>query len=578
MGRFRPSGSVGNVMDFQSLFTQFLSGGGALQASTYRSLMLFLPELILCGTIVLLLLGRLTSVDKCIPTHWIAMLGSMAAFFVVILQFNALSMVVDAEPAGGLQITISILNKLSAPFAGGPAELFTGLAIHDVFSVYFRGFLLFFLVFVIALTVLSGIPDQDDSPDFYTLLCGAVVGMMVMSSANHLLMLFMGVEMASVPSYALTGFFKGRRQSSEASLKFVVYGAGAAGVMLFGISLLAGITGTAQFDELGNRLHSIFSSGFGMHHPAARIVVLAMLMISVGFAFKLSIVPFHFWCPDAFQGAPAEIAGFLSIASKAAAFALLVRFSLAVTTSANDVVQGLSLSLGLGLGALAVISATFGNLAAYSQRNAKRLLAYSTIAHAGYMLMAISALLVLRSTIGSSTPVTSEQSERAIEGLLYYLAVYLFMNLGAFTIVALIRNQIFSEEIDDYKGLVQQSPLLAVCMCICLFSLVGLPPLGGFYGKFFIFAAVFDATSVHWFMWVVLAAGGLNTVISLVYYLRVAKVMCIDTRPADAREVVLNSNSSSGMYVMLVSGMVLVLGIFIQPLSRVAHHAAASFF
>ena len=353
-----------------------------------------------------------------------------------------------------------------------------------MFSVFFRGFLLFFLVFVIALTVLSGIPDREDAPDFYTLLCGAVVGMMVMSSANHLLMMFLGVEMASVPSYAMTGFLKGRRQSSEASLKFVVYGAGAAGVMLFGISLLAGLTGTAEFGELGHRLQSIFASGFGVSHPGARITILAMLLISVGFAFMLSVVPFHFWCPDAFQGASAEVAGFLSIASKAAAFALLVRFSMAVTGSDAGVIQGLSLMMGLGLGTLAVITATFGNMAAYSQTNAKRLLAYSTIAHAGYMLMAISALLVLRSTMGSDHAASSDQMIRAIEGLLYYLAVYLFMNLGAFAIVALIRNQTFSEEIDDYKGLIHQSPLLAICMAICLFSLVGLTPLGGFYGKF----------------------------------------------------------------------------------------------
>ena len=540
-------------MNFDSLLKQFISGGDvAHQASTYASLVLFLPELILCGSIVLMLVARLTSLDKCIPTHWIALLGSLGAFICVLMQFWEIS--IDGQ-AGSL--------------------LFTGLAVHDVFSVYFRGFLLFFLVFVIALTVLSGIPDQEDAPDFYTLLCGAVVGMMVMSSANHLLMMFLGIEMASVPSYAMTGFLKGRRQSSEAALKFVVYGAGAAGVMLFGISLLAGITGTAEFGELGSRLHLIFASGFGVQHPGARIVLLAMLLITVGFAFKLSLVPFHFWCPDAFQGASAEVAGFLSIASKAAAFALLVRFSMAVTGCSAGVISGLSLALGLGLGTLAVITSTFGNLAAYSQSNAKRMLAYSTIAHAGYMLMAVSALLVLRSSVTAST---NDQMMRAIEGLLYYLAVYMFMNLGAFTIIALIRNQLFSEEIEDYKGLVQQAPLLAVCMAICLFSLVGLPPLGGFYGKFFIFAAVFDATRVHWFMWVVLAAGGLNTVLSLFYYLRVAKVMCIDVRPAGSRPVVLSSNSPSGMYVLLVSAMVLLLGVIVEPLSRVAHHAAAAFF
>jgi NADH-quinone oxidoreductase subunit N len=524
-------------MDFQSLFQQFLSGGGTLQASTYRSLVLFLPELILCGSIVAMLLARLTSLDKCIPTHWFALLGSLGAFIAVLAQFWELS--IDGQPS---------------------TLLFTGLAVHDEFSVFFRGFLLFFLVFVVALTVLSGIPDQEDAPDFYTLLCGAVVGMMVMSSANHLLMLFLGIEMASVPSYAMTGFLKGRRQSSEASLKFVVYGAGAAGVMLFGISLLAGLT------------------GFTASHPEARIAILALLMISVGFAFKLSLVPFHFWCPDAFEGAPAEVAGFLSIASKAAAFALLVRFCMSVTGSAAGVVQGLSLTMGLGLGTLAAITATFGNMAAYSQTNAKRMLAYSTIAHAGYMLMAVSALLVFRSTTGSENAASPEQMKQAIEGLLYYLSVYMFMNLGAFSIIALIRNQTFSEEIDDYKGLIHQAPLLAIGMAICLFSLLGIPPLGGFYGKFFIFAALFDATRIHWFMWVVLAAGGFNTVLSLFYYVRLAKTMCMDVRPIDARPVSMPSNSPSGMYVMLVCGMVLVLGIIIQPLSRVANHAAAAFF
>lgn len=541
-------------MGFQSLFNQFLSGGDVVQASTLRSLGLFLPELILCGSIVLMLLARLTSFDKLVPTHWFALLGSLTAFVSSLYLFWEMS--VEDQPG---------------------TLLFTGLAVHDVFSIFFRGFLLFFLVFVIALTVLSGIPDDEDAPDFYTLLCGAVVGMMIMASANHLLMLFLGIEMASVPSYAMTGFLKGRRQSSEASLKFVVYGAGAAGVMLFGISLLAGLTGTAEFGELGHRMQQIFATGFGVSNSAARITLLALLMISVGFAFKLSLVPFHFWCPDAFQGASAEVAGFLSIASKAAAFALLARFCMAVTGSATGVVQGLALAMGLGLGTLAVITATFGNLAAYSQRNAKRMLAYSTIAHAGYMLMAISALLVLRSTTGTDMAVNPDQMIKAVEGLLYYLAVYMFMNLGAFSIVALIRNQTFSEEIDDYKGLVHQSPLLAVCMAICLFSLLGVPPLGGFYGKFFIFAALFDATRVHWFMWVVLAAGGLNTVLSVFYYVRIAKVMCFDDRPADARPVTVTSGSPSGLYVMLVSAMVLVLGIFIDPLSRLAHHAADAF-
>ena len=165
-----------------------------------------------------------------------------------------------------------------------------------------------------------------------------------------------------------------------------------------------------------------------------------------------------------------------------------------------------------------------------------------------------------------------------MQGLLYYLCVYLFMNLGAFAIVALIRNQTYSEEINDYKGMAQQAPVLAICMAICMFSLVGIPPLGGFYGKAFIFASVYESTNIHWFMWIVLAFGGLNTVISLFYYLRVAKTMCIDARPAEAAQVTMVASSSPAMYVMLVSGMVVFLGIIIEPLSKVALHAAGSFF
>ena len=544
-------------MDFQALFQQFLNGDVAHQASILRSLVIFLPELVLSCSIVLMLLARLTSIDRIIPTHWFALLGGMTSFVIVLRQFWDFSI---SGTAG--------------------VEVFTGLAIHDEFSIFFRGFLMFFLVFVIALTVLTGIPDDEDAPDFYALLSGAVIGMMLMSSANHLLMLFIGIEMASVPSYAMTGFLKGRRQSSEAALKFVVYGAGSAGVMLFGISLLAGLLGTAEFPELAHRFQAVFSGRSGMQDPTTRCAVLALLMITVGFAFKLSLVPFHFWCPDAFQGAPAEVGGFLSVASKAAAFALLIRLTMSLAGEGTGALSSLSLSCGLGLGLLAIVTTTFGNLAAYSQQNIKRMLAYSTIAHAGYMLMAVSALLVLQS-VQSDTAFQAAHADngpRAMEGLLYYLCVYLFMNLGAFSIVALIRNQTFSEEISDYKGLVQQAPVLAICMTICMFSLVGIPPLGGFYGKAFIFASVYESTNVHWFMWLVLGAGGLNTVISLFYYLRVARTMCMDLRPAEATAVTMPASSSPAMYVMLVSGMVVVLGVIINPLVIVASRAAHSFF
>ena len=182
---------------------------------------------------------------------------------------------------------------------------FGGMLRHDLFSIYFRIFLSLFLILTIALTVLTGIPDNEDAPDFYSLLFGATIGMMLMASANNLLLLFLGVEMASVPSYVMVGFLKGRKSSSEASLKYVVYGAGAAGVMLYGISLVAGVLGTGDMSLLADHLKVVSSGAAGLADPEVRTVALGVMLVMVGLAFKLSLVPFHFWCPDAFEGASA---------------------------------------------------------------------------------------------------------------------------------------------------------------------------------------------------------------------------------------------------------------------------------
>lgn len=538
-----------------------------VQETTQTSLGCFAPELIVCGTIVVLLLARLVGADRGLPTYWLAMIGSVAAFVAAYFQF------------AGLQ----------QPGAVESQEFFTGLLVYDQFTVFFRLFLLLFLILVLALTVLSGIPDVEDGPDFYSLLLGATVGMMLMAGANHLLMLFLAVEMASVPSYVMVGFLKGRRTGSEAAFKYVVYGAGAAGVMLYGISLLAGLLGTAELPLLASRLNALVAEGSaGMADPVMRTAVLAIMLVLVGLAFKLSIVPFHFWCPDAFEGACAEVGGFLSVASKGAAFALLVRFAMAfvagpegaILPETADGLRQIYLYLGVGLGTIAALTATFGNLAAYAQTNVKRLLAYSTIAHAGYMLMAVGAMLVFRhapDTAGLTEIDRSAGATRALEGLLYYLAVYLFMNLGAFAIVALIRNRIFSEEIADYAGLFHETPALCVGMLICLFSLVGLPPLGGFVGKFMIFASLYDAGEIHWSMWAILVIGGLNTVFSLFFYLRVLKAMFLEPRPAGARDARIPFLSPPGWYVALVSLPILALGMspLVGSLSAMARNVAA---
>lgn len=536
-------------MNFDKLLELYIAD------TTQTSVGLFRPELALCGTILALLLVRLLSIDKWITPSWVALLGAFVAFGVAATDFMAL------KQAGGGEIV---------------QEIFTGLLIFDRFTAFFRIFLLLFLVLVVTLTILSGLPDLEDGPDFYTLLFGSTIGMMIMASSNHLLILFLGVEMTSVPSYVMVGFLKGRKLSSEASFKYIVYGAGTSGIMLYGVSLLAGLLGTGNLSLMAERLELLTSTGQTVISGSAIAVIL--LMVMVGLAFKLSVFPFHFWCPDAFEGASAEVAGFLSVASKAGAFALLVRFALAFSAGDPGNLQPTFLYVGLGVGIIAAVTATYGNLAAYQQTNAKRLLAYSTIAHAGYMLMGVAAMIVLMNSPEGATAAATANATKALEGLLYYLAVYLFMNLGAFAVVAFIRNSIYSEEIDDYAGLAQVSPILCVCMLICLFSLIGMPPFGGFVGKFMIFASLFEAGNVHWLMWLILFAGAANTVFSLFYYVRVLKVMFLDPRPADAPDVDVKWGSLPGFYTMLISFPVIFLGIIIQPLSSTAQNVVSVLF
>lgn len=524
-----------------------------IEETVEHSLGYFAAELWLSGTIVVLLLARLFPIDRLIPTSILALAGG------VIATFAAWTQLAEIQAYG---------QDFSQTF-------FTGLMVQDLFSVYFRLFLSLFLVLTIALTILTGIPDNEDAPDFYSLLLGATIGMMIMASANNLLMLFIGVEMASVPSYAMVGFLKGRKSSSEAALKYVVYGAGAAGVMLYGISLIAGMLGTGDMSLLADRLRIVAEGGTAtLGDPEVRIVVLGTMLVMVGLAFKLSLVPFHFWCPDAFEGAAAEVGGFLSVASKAGAFGLLVRFCVSMSGESS---AELMTAFGIGLGVIAMITMTLGNLAAYAQSNIKRLLAYSTIAHAGYMLMAVSAMLVMQNSDRAGA--LGDEINACIGGLLYYLAVYLFMNLGAFAVVALVRNYTFSEEIDSYAGLIKESPALCVCMVFCLISLVGIPPFGGFFGKLMIFGSVYKAGSIHWSMYILLAFGGLNTVFSLVYYVRVLKVMVIDERPADARP--LRLPALEGCYVGLLGAFVLILGcapLIPDGLNVIAGEAANSIF
>ena len=488
------------------------------------SLIAFRPELALCATIVVMLLVKMTGRGRKLNPVYVMWLGTLAA---VLLSL------------GG--------NELYKP-----SEIFTGMLVHDTFGIYMCRLLLLFALLFATFTQISGIPLRKHSTEFFVLVLGAVLGMCLMVSANHMLIVFLGMEMASVPSYVLAGILKNQRKGAEAALKYAVYGAGAAGVMLYGISLLVGTLGSAHLPTMSAQLAEIMGSPVGDQRSV--VLILAGLMVAVGLAFKLSAVPFHFWAPDVFEGAPAEVGAFLSIASKAAALGLLVRRLVLAFGSTGPACEYLVLVLSL----MAAASCTFGNLAAYGQTNMKRLLAYSTIAHAGYMIMPVAAAVAM---MNAGNPAGART---AIAALAFYIAVYVFMNLGAFSSVAFLRNMIGSEEIADYGGLIRRSPGMAVCLSIVMFSLVGMPPLAGFAAKFSIFAELYHsfAELSNSGLFLLLVIGGLNTVLSLFYYLRVVKVMILSPVPEGQPDGELSVSFNAGLLCVIVSLMLVLVGIW----------------
>jgi NADH-quinone oxidoreductase subunit N len=514
-----------------------------LQSDLLRDLLAFLPELILCWAIVGSLVLRMISSLNRIHLGYFALASSVLALIVAVAQWQ-----------GGM------LDPRPNPDSSAPLPIFTGLLVYDAFAIYIRLFLLAFLAVALWLCLLTGIPDRDDAADFTTLLMGSTLGMMLMSSANHLLMVFIAVEMASVPSYALAGFLKGKRQGSEAALKYVVYGASASGIMLYGISMLAGKFGTGYFPDVALGFTAVMKSG------NLDIVLLAgTLFILIGLGFKLAAVPFHFWCPDVFEGAAAEVAAFLSVASKGAALALTARFLLTITAK-PDIAVFLSGSIGLVLAVLAAATMTFGNLAALGQTNLKRLLAYSTIAHAGYMMTALVAL-----------------SPSAAGAMLYYLIAYFLMNLGAFAVVAFLRNLTGSEDLSSFGGMIQRAPILVVTLAFFLLSLLGLPPLAGFAAKFQIFASIYetgesyrrDFAMMSYVFYGLLAIAAINTVISAAYYLKILRVMILDAPPEDAPP--LRVSPGAALLTSLLTVGVIVVGVAWNPLTRATKTAVAPF-
>ena len=450
-----------------------------------------------------------------------------AAFLAVI----GVDLVWPNRPKATLWLTVAALAAAFVATLGlvdaPPGSLFFGMVTLDRQAVFFKGFLVLASFLVLLAAPGSKELARSHLGEFYALLIGVTLGMLLLASSSDLLMLYLSLEMVSVASYVMVGYLRSERQSNEASLKYILFGAVSTGSMLYGITLLYGLTGSTNLQAVQKAL--VEGAGGGAN---ALTLLVATTLILAGFGFKTAAVPFHFWCPDVYTGAPTPVTAFLSVAPKAAGFATLVRFffsGLTEKVGATGYAPFSPFDWSFLLLMISVVTMTLGNIAALRQDNLKRMLAYSSIAHAGYMFM-------------GAVVVTSE----GMQAILIYLITYLFMNLGAFLVVIEIYNRTGSFDIRDYNGLYRRSPFLAISMAIFMLSLMGIPPFAGFFGKLFVFGAAVSR-NLAWFA----AIGALNSVIAVYYYSRVIRAMVIEPNE-DTSAIRVPWTSAALVWIMLL--------------------------
>jgi NADH-quinone oxidoreductase subunit N len=493
-----------------------------------RDLQLFYPELALTATLLAAIVADLVFRRTAAVAASLALLGFLLAFGLVIGQ------------------------------AGTVASIFSNMIAVDPFAWYFKLVILASAVFIVLFSFNS---SELNSPgrrlgEYYALLVAMTLGMVLMAGASNLLMMYLAIELSSLTGYILSGYTKDAPDSSEASLKYVIYGALSSGLMLYGISIMYGLTGSLDIYAVNAALPAVLAKG----GTVTLALLIAGILTIAGLGYKISAVPFHFWAPDVYEGAPITITAFLAVGSKAAGFALMIRF-FKVTFLDSSVV---SIPAGTWatlegfewyhlVAVLSVLTMTVGNLVAIWQNNLKRLLAYSSIAHAGYMLMGVVVL-----------------SNDGLSAVLVYFVVYLFMNLGAFYVVMLVANKTGSEDIEDYKGLGSRAPFIAVAFTIFLVALIGLPPTAGFIGKLYLIAALIN----NGWIWLAVV-GGLNTVISLYYYYRVVRNMFLRDNEIQTAPITFGRMQTALVLVLLIP--TILFGLYFAPLTELAQASVVLF-
>jgi NADH-quinone oxidoreductase subunit N len=471
----------------------------------------------------------------------------LALFGLAILLFDCFRLIEPAQRKGLLIFVI--LAEAFTGFAlyrqqlflttGGYTDLpgFQGSVMVDGFSIFFNW------IFVVAALIVAIVSYKyleisgEHHGEYYSLILFAQCGMYFLATGADLVTLFIGLELMALCFYVMVGFLRSDKRSNEAALKYLLLGAFATGFLIYGFSVLYGLAGSTKLSEI--------AAAVGQRQPWDPVVFLALATTTIGLLFKIAAAPFHMWAPDAYEGAPTTVTAYLSVASKAASIAFLLRLfsgTLAPFANSREAWEPL-------LSVVAVLTLTLGNLAAINQTNIKRLLAYSSISHAGYMLLGLIA-----------------GNEHGIQGIAVYVMVYTFMNLGAFlVIVALRRQNIIGEDLDDIAGLVHKSPGYAVLMLIFLLSLAGIPPTAGFLGKYYIFLSLIETG--HYTLAVVAT---LYVAVAIYYYFKIVRSMF-------AREATEKAPlaSSVGLRVALAASgiLTLVIGIYPEPFLRLAQNS-----
>jgi NADH-quinone oxidoreductase subunit N len=460
--------------------TQFFSAADYLLA---------LPMLLLA----LFALGILL-IDLFLPKQW---KGVNAYIALAGVAFSAVAL-------GKLQWAYHLAQWQRVAFSGTG---FMGTLVFDPFAIYFSYLFLAGAAIAILMSIRYLEIEQENHGEFYALMLFSVIGMMCMAAGFDLVLLFIGLELMAISTYVLVGFLRRDKRSNEAALKYLLLGAFSSGIFAYGLSLFYGLTGTTNLAKIADGLAQLLAT-----RPNDPVVIFALLTTTTGLLFKIAAVPFHQWAPDAYEGAPTSITGFMSVAVKAAGWAMLLRIFLFALYPLRSMYVPL-------LVFVSIATMTGGNLAAMTQSNLKRLLAYSSIAHVGYMLLG----LVASDGTNNST---------GIMAILLYLLVYTFMNLGAFAVItSLRRRNIIGDEIDDIAGLFFKAPTEAILMLLFLLSLAGIPPLAGFWGKYFIFLSLIQTGH-----YTLAAIAVLYAVIAMYYYMRIANAMLM-RQPVEADPV-----------------------------------------